>query len=186
MPRCTGLLRLLAVLAFAFHFGACGGTVEEPAPAPVIPDEPDTVVTEDADTAEPDDAGEEDTDAGPDEETTDPEETTDDVAEEVADDAETVEDTTDAADAEPPPSPCDEYCDLVTANCTGENTLFEDAVACEEACLLFPNNVDFVAGDGGDSIQCRTYHAGEAASDGTRHNRSSTDGLGVHGPPLDP
>ncbi|MFT7623185.1 MAG: hypothetical protein ACI9WU_002363, partial [Myxococcota bacterium] len=60
---------------------------------------------------------------------------------------------------------CENYCHLTQTNCTGDNELYADNDACMTACGDFTDTG--ASGDtGGDSVQCRTYHAGVAGSDG--------------------
>ncbi len=59
---------------------------------------------------------------------------------------------------------CDNYCALVLGSCLGDASLFGNAAECQSACEKHP--ADGLVGDAdGDSVQCRLYHAGVAASD---------------------
>jgi acyl-CoA synthetase (AMP-forming)/AMP-acid ligase II len=43
-----------------------------------------------------------------------------------------------SAGAGNPRSPCDDYCSVVTRDCTGKDAQFIDADACQQACRLYP------------------------------------------------
>ena len=74
---------------------------------------------------------------------------------------------------------CGSYCDIYFQNCTDKNDVYEgDAAACMSAC------VDWYAGSAddvdGDTIGCRTYHAGAALGDAELHcPHASPSGGGV-------
>ena len=78
---------------------------------------------------------------------------------------------------------CENYCDLATNNCTGDNALFGGGAGCLDQCEGFHS--DAPAGStGGDSVQCRIYHLGVAGSDGetsaaTHCPHGGVDGGGV-------
>ncbi|MCA9560216.1 MAG: hypothetical protein KC583_16825, partial [Myxococcales bacterium] len=74
--------------------------------------------------------------------------------------------------------PCVDYCDLMMNNCPG---YYPDAEACAATCALFP--ADGMDGDTeGNTVQCRTYHAGVAADDAALHcPHASSNGGGVCG-----
>ncbi|MFO0726199.1 MAG: hypothetical protein U1E65_20615 [Myxococcota bacterium] len=55
---------------------------------------------------------------------------------------------------------CAEYCTKITANCTGANGQYSDNAACLTACAGFP--VGAAADTSGNTLGCRTYHAGAA------------------------
>jgi len=58
---------------------------------------------------------------------------------------------------------CDVYCDLIQKNCQGSNQQYPDTASCMSACALIPaTGQDNDAG--GDTIQCRIYHAGVAGN----------------------
>lgn len=80
---------------------------------------------------------------------------------------------------------CIEYCDLMSENCP--DVVFEgDRAACLEACEEYPDEPDDVIGDGpkaqdDNTVQCRRYHASNAASgpNGPHCTHASPDGGGV-------
>ena len=65
-------------------------------------------------------------------------------------------------------NPCAPYCALVMRNCTDENAVYASVAECLRVC-------SFMNGDGrfddwdfqteGDSVQCRSYHAGPPAAE---------------------
>ena len=57
-----------------------------------------------------------------------------------------------------PLSLCDQYCNLVLANCTGGNEVYNNQNACQNACSGFAPTGQ--TGDqSGDTVQCRITHA---------------------------
>jgi len=70
--------------------------------------------------------------------------------------------------SDPPPdtvaNPCDEYCDAVTANCTGDLAPYVDRAQCSKACALMDRGAEQ---DGANTIGCRLAHAriGKSASE---------------------
>jgi hypothetical protein len=83
----------------------------------------------------------------------------------------------------PDPKPdegCADYCDLVMAACTGDNQLYADEATCLSTCEGFPTTG---AKDdaSGDTLQCRTFHAGAAADDATHCAHASAQGGNVCG-----
>jgi len=62
---------------------------------------------------------------------------------------------------------CDNYCQLMAANCTGTNAVY-DAATCMTKCATIPTSGQ-VNDTTGNSIQCRIYHLGVAASDPATH-----------------
>jgi hypothetical protein len=54
------------------------------------------------------------------------------------------------------PDLCIEYCEVVTANCTGELKAFESVAQCEKTCALLPQGTE---GDSVNSVGCRLAHA---------------------------
>jgi hypothetical protein len=59
---------------------------------------------------------------------------------------------------------CDNYCQLALRNCTGPNELYADVPSCMAACSGLASTGQ--PGDQtGDSVQCRIYHLGIAATD---------------------
>ena len=64
--------------------------------------------------------------------------------------------------------PCVPFCALVTQNCTGVNTVYEDTADCLRQCGFLNgagrfNDWDFSTE--ADSVQCRSYHAGPPAAE---------------------
>lgn len=60
-----------------------------------------------------------------------------------------------------PASGCAGYCDTIEANCAGEFSQYGSREMCEATCATFAPGVE---GDMmGNSLACRTYHAGAAA-----------------------
>lgn len=53
---------------------------------------------------------------------------------------------------------CDVYCDFLDSNCTGANAQYASRAACDTACMGLTVTTS-VAPEGGDSVQCRSYHA---------------------------
>jgi len=62
---------------------------------------------------------------------------------------------------------CDNYCQLMAKNCTGSNAVY-DAATCMTKCATIPTSGQ-VNDTTGNSIQCRIYHLGVAASDPATH-----------------
>ncbi len=59
---------------------------------------------------------------------------------------------------------CDNYCDLMDHNCTGANAQYSWYDHCQNACA-FMDDTDVAGATGGNTVQCRIYHAGVAGSD---------------------
>ncbi len=58
---------------------------------------------------------------------------------------------------------CANYCRVVTRNCAGGDAQYADEDECMTGCALIPD--DGTPGDsGGDSVQCRIYHASAPAN----------------------
>jgi len=77
------------------------------------------------------------------------------------------------------PSPtCEAYCALMADNCPAS---YPDAAACLAVCATLPD--DGAEGDeDGNTVQCRTYHAGVAADDAALHcPHAGASGGGVCG-----
>jgi hypothetical protein len=62
---------------------------------------------------------------------------------------------------------CDNYCQLMAKNCTGSNAVY-DAATCMTKCMTIPTTGNPGA-TSGNSVQCRIYHLGVAATDPTTH-----------------
>lgn len=56
---------------------------------------------------------------------------------------------------------CEAYCTAVTKNCTGEVAVYASKDVCVAACKNMP--VGKLADTSGNTLGCRTYHAGAAA-----------------------
>ncbi|MEC9071313.1 MAG: lamin tail domain-containing protein, partial [Myxococcota bacterium] len=76
---------------------------------------------------------------------------------------------------------CHAYCDLVAANCADASAIGFGDDTCLDACALYPSDPDYEPGDGGNSVECRTYHAGDpAGGDPATHcPQAGPDGGGV-------
>ncbi|WP_437955355.1 hypothetical protein WME76_27980 [Sorangium sp. So ce119] len=62
---------------------------------------------------------------------------------------------------------CASYCELVMANCTDDLAQYGSQASCEAYCADLPEGT---AGDTtGNSLACRAYHAGEAATNAMTH-----------------
>jgi len=62
--------------------------------------------------------------------------------------------------------PWNEYCDLILASCTGDNTAFLDKPTCLANAYAYPSDSSanlYQAPNAKDSLQCRIYHAALAA-----------------------
>ena len=102
-----------------------------------------------------------------------------------AEDIETLEDSAVEADSDTgvedtgqPLTLCEQYCILADLNCVGENAIDFGPQPCLAQCGTWP---DGEPGDmDGDSVQCRLYHLGAAATDPETHcPYASPDGGGV-------
>ena len=58
---------------------------------------------------------------------------------------------------------CDNYCHLAMTNCTGEQAIYDDSVACAAACAGFAAD-GAIGAAAGDTVQCRIYHLGVAGA----------------------
>ena len=56
---------------------------------------------------------------------------------------------------------CEAYCATISANCTGEHTQYGSAETCLATCATLTPGTP--ADTGGNTLGCRTYHAGAAA-----------------------
>lgn len=57
---------------------------------------------------------------------------------------------------------CETYCIDIMANCIGENAQYTNTETCVETCKALPQD-GMASATTGNSIQCRTYHAGSPA-----------------------
>ena len=73
---------------------------------------------------------------------------------------------------------CAAYCALIQANCTGANMQYATTDACMAACAtMTPGTTGMTSGN---TVGCRTYHAGAAAADpGTHCDHAGATGGGV-------
>lgn len=62
---------------------------------------------------------------------------------------------------------CDAYCASIATNCTGTNTQYGMLDFCMASCESFP--VGAATDTSGNTLGCRTYHAGAAAGDPAVH-----------------
>ncbi len=79
---------------------------------------------------------------------------------------------------------CTAYCEAIEDNCTAGNDQYFSLAACLESCSHIPdgNAADMV----GNTVGCRTYHAGVAAGDPVTHcHHAGPTGAGVCGSPCD-
>ncbi len=68
-----------------------------------------------------------------------------------------------------PPS-CESYCKTVTMHCTGTNAQYKDEAECVSYCKTLGKLPLGTADDkAGNTVGCRTYHAGAAGSDAALH-----------------
>jgi hypothetical protein len=68
-----------------------------------------------------------------------------------------------SAGAGNPPSPCDEYCSVITSDCSGKDAQYIDADACHQACRHFP--VGTPGETQGNTLACRLTYAKKARSE---------------------
>lgn len=80
---------------------------------------------------------------------------------------------------------CENYCQLALDNCTGDEQLFADMLACNTTCKGLDTTGEPGA-TGGDTVQCRIYHLGVAGTDAssaaTHCPHGGEDGGGPGGP----
>jgi hypothetical protein len=62
---------------------------------------------------------------------------------------------------------CEDYCTTVTKNCADANAVYVSKDVCLAACKELP--VGTTADTTGNTLGCRSYHAGAAASNATLH-----------------
>jgi hypothetical protein len=62
---------------------------------------------------------------------------------------------------------CDAYCKSITDNCTGEHSQYGAPEFCQGSCAAFP--LGEASDMSGNTLGCRTYHAGAAAMDPAVH-----------------
>jgi hypothetical protein len=71
----------------------------------------------------------------------------------------------DGGSASPPT--CSAYCSKLKANCSGANAQYTSDAVCMAVCTSFP--LGAATDTSGNTLGCRLYHAGAAASDATTH-----------------
>lgn len=64
---------------------------------------------------------------------------------------------------------CDSYCGEIMQNCTGANQQYGTMAECTASCSRWPMGA--VADTGGNTLGCRTYHAGAAMTGADVHCR---------------
>jgi len=69
---------------------------------------------------------------------------------------------------------CANYCTAITANCTGTNQQFSGMNECMSSCMHYP--VGVAADTSGNTLGCRTYHAGAAMTGPDVHCRHAGPG----------
>ena len=75
---------------------------------------------------------------------------------------------------------CQDYCTTIMANCSGQNQQFTGMDQCLNSCKAYP--LGAAADKAGNTLGCRTYHAGAAKGDATTHCvHSGPGGAGVCG-----
>ena len=62
-------------------------------------------------------------------------------------------------------SPCETYCTAALSLCTGDDALYGDMAECMTTCGTLDDTAD-IGVVSGDSVQCRIYHLGVAATTG--------------------
>lgn len=75
---------------------------------------------------------------------------------------------------------CDEYCDQIETHCAGALTQYTNRDGCLDICAAFDQGEP---GDqGGNSLECRAYHAGAALGDPDTHcTHAGPGGAGLCG-----
>ncbi len=75
---------------------------------------------------------------------------------------------------------CASYCATITANCSAANQQFSGMDQCLNSCKAFPAGAE--ADTSGNTLGCRTYHAGAAKADPVTHcAHAGPGGAGVCG-----
>jgi hypothetical protein len=62
---------------------------------------------------------------------------------------------------------CTDYCNAIQASCTGVNQQYTSVASCLASCSPIPRGT--AADTGGNTVGCRTYHAGAAIGDPVTH-----------------
>lgn len=79
-----------------------------------------------------------------------------------------------AVDAPAAALSCANYCTSITANCTGTNQMYSSMATCLSSCALYPMGT--AADMAGNTLGCRTYHAGAASTAPAVHCRHAGPG----------
>ena len=75
---------------------------------------------------------------------------------------------------------CADYCTAIMANCSADRAQYADTTQCMNSCAGFTAGVSGTTS--GNSVACRTYHAGAAQSDPVTHCvHAGPGGAGVCG-----
>lgn len=75
---------------------------------------------------------------------------------------------------------CEDYCDEIMTNCSGAESQYSSRDICLDACATFPQGT--AGQQTGNSLECRTYHAGAALGDAVTHCvHAGPGGAGVCG-----
>lgn len=64
---------------------------------------------------------------------------------------------------------CDNYCSIITANCTAEQSGYADAADCNTKCTADAWDLGTAGDSTGDTLACRIYHATAAHDDAVTH-----------------
>jgi hypothetical protein len=79
---------------------------------------------------------------------------------------------------------CSTYCTRIATNCTDVNSQYSSMETCMASCSHFP--VGTAADTAGNTLGCRVYHAGNAATDPATHCiHAGPSGGGACGEPCD-
>lgn len=80
----------------------------------------------------------------------------------------------------PPDPTCEEYCDVIMANCQNANTQYKDVETCLAVCGAFPLGTG--SDTSGNTLGCRLYHAKAAFDDPPLHcTHAGPGGAGMCG-----
>jgi hypothetical protein len=72
------------------------------------------------------------------------------------------------------PATCADYCAAIGTNCTAANEQFSSAADCMASCATWEQGT--LGAQDGNSLECRSYHAGAAAGAPTVHCRHAGPG----------
>jgi hypothetical protein len=97
-------------------------------------------------------------------------------------DTEVIDTVVEDTEVEPPAPDCATYCTSIQASCTTEQGGYPDEATCLSVCGAAGWDVGTSADTSGNTLGCRTYHAGAAATDAVTHcPHASLFGGGVCG-----